>query len=68
MTAIAKVIEINAASTSSIEDAVQRGLSRAASTLDGIQGAWVSDIEVRTDETGNVTEWRVRLRVSFLLE
>lgn len=67
MTAVAKVIEINAASTSSIEDAVQQGLSRAASTLDGIQGAWVSDINVCTDEAGNVTEWRVRLRVSFLL-
>lgn len=68
MNAIAKVIEINAASGAGIEDAVRNGLSRAATTLDGIQGAWVSDIEVRTDGAGKVEEWRVRLRVSFLLK
>lgn len=67
MESVAKVIEINAASMQSIEDAVQKGLDRAASTIDGIQGAWVSDIEVRTDAAGRVSEWRVRLRVSFLL-
>ncbi|MFZ5657934.1 MAG: dodecin family protein [Pseudomonadota bacterium] len=68
MESIAKVIEINAASESGIEDAVRNGLVRAAATLDGIQGAWISDINVRTDPSGRVTEWRVRLRVSFLLK
>lgn len=68
MESIAKVIEINAASETGIEDAVSNGLARAAATLDGIQGAWFGDINVRTDASGRVTEWRVRLRVSFLLK
>ncbi|AXK71050.1 dodecin domain-containing protein [Lysobacter sp. TY2-98] len=65
--AVTKVIEINAASDQSIEDAVAQGLKRASDTLDGVQGAWVSDINVQTNERGEITEWRVRLRVSFLL-
>jgi flavin-binding protein dodecin len=66
--AITKVIEINAASDRGVEDAVRQGLARASDTLDGVQGAWVSDVSVRTDESGEIAEWRVRLRVSFLLQ
>lgn len=66
--AISKVIEINTASEQGIEDAVRLGLKRACDTLDAVQGAWLSDISVRTDEQGEITEWRVRLRVSFLLQ
>lgn len=65
---ITKVIEISAASDTGIEDAVRQGLERASETLDGVQGAWIGDINVRTDDTGGITEWRVRLRVSFLLQ
>lgn len=66
--AITKIIEINAASATGIEDAVRQGLERATETLDGVQSAWIGDINVRTDDTGGITEWRVRLRVSFLLQ
>ncbi|SEO31668.1 hypothetical protein SAMN02800692_0194 [Luteibacter sp. UNC138MFCol5.1] len=68
MNTFAKTIEIVAESSSSIEDAVQQGLTRAARTLDGIKGAWVSDIKARTGPDGQITVWRVCMRVSFVLD
>jgi flavin-binding protein dodecin len=65
--AIAKIIELNASSPSSMEDAVKSGLSKCAETVKNIKGAWVNEIKVVTDEQGKVTEWRVNLRVSFLV-
>ncbi|WP_145479564.1 dodecin family protein [Stenotrophomonas rhizophila] len=64
---VAKVIEINAASKTSVEDAVRTGLKKVAETVKGIQGAWVSETKVVTDESGNITEWRVSMRVTFVV-
>lgn len=64
---VAKVLELNASSPKGIEDAVQHGLSKAAETVKNIKGAWVNDIKVVTDEKGQVTEWRVNMRVNFLV-
>lgn len=68
MNAIAKIIEINSASAKGIEDAVQSGLLKVATTIDKIQGAWVSDIKVHTSANGDITEWRVCLRVTFIVD
>ena len=65
---VAKVIEINASSPTSMEDAVKRGLSKTAETVKGIQGAWVNEVKVVTGPDGSVTEWRVNMRVTFLVE
>ena len=56
---IAKIIEVNASSTTSMEDAVKNGLKKTSETVKGIKGAWVNEIKVVTDDNGNVTEWRV---------
>lgn len=64
---IAKVIELNASSPTSMEDAVTKGLEKCAETVKNIKGAWVNEIKVVTDESGKVTEWRVNLRVSFVV-
>jgi flavin-binding protein dodecin len=64
---VAKVIEINASSSKGVEDAVQHGLSKAAESVKNIKGAWVNEIKVVTDNDGNVQEWRVNLRVSFIV-
>ena len=64
---VAKVIELNAASKSSMEDAVRAGLKKCAETVKNIQGAWVNEVKVVTDAGGNVTEWRVNLKVTFLV-
>jgi flavin-binding protein dodecin len=65
---IAKVIEVISSSPKGIEDAVQSGIKKCAKTVKNIKGAWVSDIKVVTDATGKVTEWRVNLHISFLVE
>jgi flavin-binding protein dodecin len=66
--AVAKIIEINSSSKTSIEDAVRTGLSKTAETLKNIQGAWINETKVVTDREGNVIEWRVNLRVTFVVE
>ena len=63
---VAKVTEITASSPTSIEDAVSTGIKRANETLKGIKGAWVQQITVECDG-GKVTEWRVNMKVSFVL-
>lgn len=65
---VAKVIELNAASKTSMEDAVKVGLKKCSETVKNIQGAWVNEIKVVSDESGNVTEWRVNLKVTFLVQ
>lgn len=67
MTEVAKVIELTAASTTSMEDAVKAGLKKCAETVKNIKGAWVNEIKVVTDPQGKVTEWRVNLRVTFVV-
>jgi dodecin len=64
---IAKVSEITATSTKSFDDAIERGVKRASKTLKNLASAWVADQEV-TIESGKVTGYRVRLRVTFILE
>ena len=65
---IAKIIEVNAASKTSMEDAVKNGLKKTSETVKGIKGAWVNEIKVVTDDSGNVTEWRVNLRITFVVQ
>lgn len=66
--AVAKVIEITASSETSFEDAIRSGLAKAATTVHGIQSAWVNEQTVQVDGAGAVTEFRVNMRVTFLLD
>ncbi|MCP1169336.1 dodecin family protein [Limimaricola litoreus] len=63
---VAKVTEIIAASPSSFDDAVKQGIARASETVKGITGAWVSEQKVKV-ENGEITEYRVVMRVTFIL-
>lgn len=65
--AVAKVIEITASSPSSFDDAVKTGIAKAGETLHNIRGAWVSEQTV-TVENGAIAEYRVTMRVSFVLD
>ncbi|KFN47656.1 hypothetical protein N790_07780 [Arenimonas malthae CC-JY-1] len=67
MATVTKVIEVSSSSKKGIEDAVQGGLKKVAKTVKGIKGAWVNDIKVITNEDGSVAEWRVNMRVSFVV-
>lgn len=64
---VAKTIEVIASSTKGIEDAVRTGIAKVASTVEGIQGAWVKDTKV-TVSGSDVWEWRVTLAVTFLVK
>lgn len=64
---VAKVTEIVAASPKSFEDAVEVGIARANKTLQNVKSAWVKDQKVIV-ENGKVTEYRVDLKVTFILK
>jgi hypothetical protein len=65
---IASVTEIIAASPKNFEDAVENGIARANKTLHNVQGAWVESQKVECDEQGKITEYRVALKVTFVLD
>lgn len=64
---VAKVIEIIAGSKKSFEDAVGQGVARATDTLHDVTGAWVKDHSVIV-VNGKVTEYRVTLKVTFIMK
>ena len=64
---VAKVTEISASSSTSFEDAVQKGIERADKTLDKVKGAWISEMKVDVDD-GKVTAYRVNMKVTFVLK
>jgi len=65
--AIAKIIEITASSSSGIEDAVRSGIAKASETVKRIETAWIKDTNVVLRD-GKVSEWRVRLKITFLVD
>jgi flavin-binding protein dodecin len=64
---VARVTEITASSPKSFDDAIREGLSRAHKTLENVTGAWIKDQEVVAKD-GTITEYRVRMKISFLLK
>ncbi|MGI9202128.1 MAG: dodecin family protein [Woeseiaceae bacterium] len=63
---VAKVTELISSSSKSFEDAIEKGIKRANETLDHVEGAWVQDMKV-TCKDGKVDEYRVNLKVTFVL-
>ena len=67
MATVARVTTITARSTTSFDDAIREGLSRANQTLRNVSGAWVKEQKVDI-EGGNVSAWQVTLEVTFVLD
>ena len=65
---VATISEIKAVSTKSFDDAVKQGVARASKTLRNVKSAWVVNQDVRVGENGEITEYRVHLKVTFILE
>ena len=63
---IGRITEITSTSTKGFDDAVQVGIKRATKTLENVTGAWVQDQEVGV-KNNKIVEYRVRLRVTFIL-
>jgi flavin-binding protein dodecin len=64
---VVKVSEIISSSTKGFDDAIREGVSRANKTLKNVNSAWVKDQKVKI-ENGNITEYRVTLKISFVLK
>ncbi len=64
---VAKVTEIIASSKMSFDDAVSKGVKRADKTLKNVKSVWVKE-QKAVVEDGNITEYRVTMKVSFLLK
>ena len=64
---IVKVVEISASSPESFQDAIEKGIARASRTIQNITGAWVNEEKVIV-ENGRVSEWRVNMKVSFVID
>ena len=64
---ISKTTEIKASSALSFDDAMKKGIARALKTLKNVKGAWIGNQEIRLDEKGKITEYRVQMQVTFIL-
>ena len=64
---IAKVVEVNSSSNKSFEDAIQTGISKVTETVKNVQGAWINEQKVVIKDN-IITEYRVNLKISFLVE
>ncbi|CUI61052.1 dodecin family protein [Cognatishimia activa] len=64
---VARVTEIIASSPKSFDDALDVGVARATKTLKNVTGAWVQD-QKAVVAGGKITEYRVTLKVTFVLE
>lgn len=65
---VAKVSEIIASSPNSFDDALKVGVARAHKTLKNLKSAWVENQQVKLDDNGQILEYRVQLKVTFVIE
>ena len=65
---IARVTEIKSSSTVSFDDAIKAGVVRVSKTLTNVRSAWIENQEVLIDDKGQITEYRVQMKVTFILE
>lgn len=63
---VARVTEIISSSKKSFEDAIEKGIKRAAKTLKNVEGAWVKQQKIMVKD-GKISEYRVDLKVTFIL-
>jgi flavin-binding protein dodecin len=64
---VAKISEITSSSEVGFKDAIKQGIKRASKTLDNITSAWVRDQEVIVED-GKIKEYRVKMKVTFILK
>jgi flavin-binding protein dodecin len=65
---VARNTEISATSSASFEDAIREGLARATKTLRNVKGAWIKEQYVDLDGKGQITEFKVTMIVTFILD
>jgi flavin-binding protein dodecin len=63
---VAKNIELTSTSPTSFEDALNKGIERAAKTIDNIRGAWIKEQKVSITD-GKISEYTVMIILTFVL-
>ncbi len=64
---VAKTSEISSSSAKSFEDAIRKGIKRFSKSIDKVEGAWVKEQKIIVED-GEVSEFRVTMKVSFVLK
>ncbi|GAB3842667.1 dodecin family protein [Hymenobacter jeollabukensis] len=64
MSTIKKVIEVLASSDKSFEDALQRALNEASTTVQGIKSIYIKDQSCRVRDN-KIVEYRITAKISF---
>ena len=64
---IARTTEVTSSSGKSFEDAIKKGIKRYAKTIDNVEGAWIKEQKVVVND-GDITEYRVTMKVTFVLK
>jgi flavin-binding protein dodecin len=65
---IARFTEIKVSSTKSFDDAIKNGIARVYKTIKNVKSAWIENQEVFIDDEGKISEYRVQMKVTFILE
>lgn len=64
MSSIKKVIEVLASSDKSFEDALQRALTEASTTLKGIRSIYIKDQSCKVQDN-RIVEYRITAKITF---
>jgi dodecin len=64
---VARIVEMSAVSENGFEDAINQAIARATSTLRGVQGCWVKDMNVLIED-GNIVGYKANVAITFVLE
>ncbi|MEQ9257626.1 MAG: dodecin family protein [Roseovarius sp.] len=64
---VARSTELIAMSSSSFEDAVKQGVSRAKDTLRNVRSCWIKDQELMVSDSGS-DQFKVTMKVTFVLD
>jgi dodecin len=64
---ISRVTEIKSSSTIGFDDAMKKGIARARKTLKNVKSAWIENQEVLIDAKGKISEYRVQMKITFIL-
>jgi len=65
---ISRITEVKSSSKLSFDDAMKKGIARAQKTLKNVKSAWIWNQEVLLDDKGKISEYRVHMKITFILE
>jgi flavin-binding protein dodecin len=65
---ISRTTEVKSSSKVSFDDAMKKGIARAQKTLKNVKSAWIWNQEILLDDKGNISEYRVQMKITFMLE